>query len=323
MGKKIWTIIIVALMIGVLAAVVGTTYAWYARQSKAGKSLDYVVKSQSIVTFELSQTDSFARMVPAIAKKGAVAAGKTDISNVFVLGSNMESCAEIGVASVEFTYFGTDGDSGQLSVTCGTVAESVDGREVDANADVSYMVCARGDGFVLSPRWAIAKIPGMESNFPDTTCWIARHDSEDGYAEYEYTSGFYLLNTNVSHDQLYSYFGIDNYVTVCSYDDELGTYTWNSSEFNTELFVAAMEAAVTANHTRFIYNETEQSFVIQKSGNDYTVILEDTVGRVSLGKEVQLRLLVFVWYNKVDELIDPIISEGNLNVQVNIDTNDD
>ena len=316
MKRKAMIFSMIIAMIAIVVTIVGYSIAWYSVNSEVDKSLDYIIYSRTLVSFEISQADFFAKITPAVAVEGAVATGQ-DVSGVFSATGNIETRASLGVSKLQLQYYGDSG-TGSMEISCGAYS-SFGGVNYDVGDDVSYIVCAKGTGLSIDGRWFVSQLP-------QTDRWIA-NEGGTGYVQYSFGANdqYYLLTSNLRHDELYSYFGINNYLTVCTYDSSSGNYAdwWEKiPEYRTDdAFKAAVTGAISDGKTQFTFNGFW--YDLQESEGVYTVLCEDQVGAIATSSEMNMEFLIMIWYNKVDELLDPVISEGTMRVSITVDTEGD
>lgn len=316
MNKK--GLLIISLVLTVMIAVSLTTasLAWFSLTTKAMKSLDYVTLSESIVTFELSKAELSTLIHPAKAKKGAVALGK-EFESVFIEDGDsfIESKATIGVSKLNLAYYGSDG-SGTMKVICNVSSTLLTGENIDLSRDIYFIVCAQGTGLTIDNRLKI-----NPENIPDTDYWQEDEDTKE-FVPYvmDATDGYYVMNTNVSHKDLLNYFGVDNYKRICSFDENSNKCLnfIDDNYRNDSNFQVQVENAVKSNLDTFKFNEMKFHVGVASDGV-YDIFVEDTVGTIATSKEMNLDFLILIWYNKVDELLDPSTSLGDINISVKVD----
>lgn len=300
-NKTYILITLIILAVSATSFYLSYSYSWFMANILSNKNLDYVIYSDSIVFLDFSSNEMFARLTPAEALEGAVASGLT-LGDIFD-GTEVEyidSNADIGAIQVDLAYYGQEGSSNMLDINC-SVSVEIDGVVYDVGEDVNYMVCAYSDNFSMASNWLLTGLPG--------NCWL--NDGEGNYIDYELdiANNNYLLTTNTSHEELLR-FGVDNYLTVCTYDTSTSGFIFDSNyaAFDTEAAFKTMVAdTIAASGTDFEFNEL--NFVIgSPSGTVYTVYEDVQAPDVLVNEELQLKFLIFVWYNKVDELLSPAIS---------------
>jgi len=317
-NKKIYFYITLILIVSVMTIVLTYSYSWFLPNILSNKNLDYIIYSDSVVFLDFSSNETFSKLVEAQAVEGAVAAGQP-LGNIFT-GTTLENIArnaEIGAIEVDLAYYGQSGSSNLLKIN-GSVSVDIDGTIHDIGSDVSYLVCAYSDRFSMSENWRMTQIPG--------NCWL--NDNGNGYLNFTLNveKDYYLLLTNASHEELLD-FGINNYLKVCEYDNITEAFVFDSAyaEYATDsAFKIEVAAAIAANKDSFVFNAFE--FVISEPEGSVYTIYEDTKSpEVVVNEELQLKFLILIWYNKVDELLDPAIVRAKgmvLSVSVGATTNE-
>ncbi len=317
MNKKKFLVISLIMTIILALSLTTASLAWFSLTSKAVKSLDYVTISESIVTFELSKAELSSRVYPAKAVKGAVALGKP-FESVFKEGgdSNIETKATIGVSKLNLAYYGNEGSSSTMKINCSVSSTLLTGENIDLSRDIYYIICAQGTGLTIDDRFKIDP-----EKIPNTEYWQEEEGTEN-YVPYVMgiNDGYYIMNTNVSHQDLLTDFGVNNYKSICKYNETTNTCSSfiDDNYKNDSGFALKVESSVKSKLKSFNYNEI--NYYIETEGTDtYGIYVEETVGTIATSKEMNLDFLILIWYNKVDELLDPSESLGEVNISVRVD----
>ena len=314
---------ILNIVLTVLLAISLTTasLAWFSLTSDAMKSLDYTTFSESVVTFELSKAEFATLVYPAKAKKGAVALGKS-FKSIFEEGivngedSNIDSKATIGVSRLNLAYYGNEGSSNAMTLLCTVSSTLPTGEHVDLNRDVYYIICAQGMGLTIDERFKIDP-----NDIPKTDYW-QEEERTGKYIPYVMGAddGYYIIDTNVPHHDLLNDFGVDNYKRICSFDTSTNSFSnFISDNYKNDAnFQNIVKQAIGRNDSSFDFNE--MTFYLRSEGGSvYGIFVEDSVGTIATSKEMNLDFLIMIWYNKVDELLDPSAALGDINISIKVD----
>jgi len=278
----------------------------------------------------------------------------------FESSSYIDTKAQVGVIELRLAYRGTGEDEGTMDVSCQLsskwpnapsdeeiiVSGGGEDRTIwlkDIGDEVSYVVCVAGLGYVPDESLEM-------SNLPATTI-VALNESQTGYEDFSLSSigdGAFLLESNLDHDTLLNYFGINTYcipVGVVTYGDENQAPTFDFDEswvddgwgysaneqpideagnyaedsFHGNAFSAANRVRA-GDAVEFVYNGIR--YAAERFTSDPTkcriVQVSQGIGKIGTSTTMNLRFYVFMWYKQVDELLSPNVTFGEVNLTISM-----
>ena len=314
MKSRIRLVMSLFAMLTLIVSISSVSMAWYSVVSKANRSLDYVVFSSMVIQTTIDNASTQSRVIPAKAVKGAVGAGM-DVSNVFG-ASNIAQKATIGASEHKLRYFSEDTGTGRMQIHCTLSAIDNEGnRFFDIDQDVGYMVCVSGSSIAMDRRWVV-------NGMPNTACWIAK-DGEFTPFALDPAIVYYTISSNASHEELLNYFGVDNYVQVCVYDPASEQFSawWTKEDedyAHDDTFASDFLVAYNAGTHSFTHNNL--LFAWEQNEGMVTVYSDSTVGQIETTSEMQITFLVIMWFRRVDELLDPVMTGKSISLSAVVDT---